>query len=145
MPEWTPSLVEARLAEAADVLKRLPECRVQGYFNTWPDIMMEFSDLVGQKPQPMRRPPPSPAAIARMEETLNWTAGLDPIDGKIVWLRASGMPWKAICWTIGLQRSAAHQHWIYALCVIAFRLNGRRFNRNRSKRWLVERARAARD
>lgn len=143
MDEWTPSMVEARLAEAADVLKRLPDRRVQGYFNTWPDIMAEFSDLVGQQPRPMRRPPPSAGAIARMEETLTWTVGLDPLDGKIVWLRASGKPWKAICWTVGLQRSAAHQHWLYALCVIAFRLNGRRFNRNRSKRWVIERARAA--
>ena len=29
--EWTPSLVEARIVEAVDVLTRLPEARVQGY------------------------------------------------------------------------------------------------------------------
>ncbi|MFW2542012.1 DUF6362 family protein [Primorskyibacter sp. 2E107] len=31
---------------------------------------------------------PSPQSISRMEETLTWTAGLEPQDGKIVWLRA---------------------------------------------------------
>jgi hypothetical protein len=136
MTEWTPSLVEERLAEAAYVLKRLPEEKVQGYFSTWPTMLYEFSDLVGQEPKPMRVLP-SPAAISRMEETLSWTVGLDPIDGKIVWMRAYGERWKTICWTVGLQRSAAHQHWLYALCVIAFRLNGRRLSRSHSKQKVI--------
>ncbi len=142
MREWTPSLVEERLAEAAYVLKRLPEEKVQGYFSTWPTMLYEFSDLVGQEPKPMRVLP-SPAAISRMEETLSWTVGLDPIDGKIIWMRAYGERWKTICWTVGLQRSAAHQHWIYALCVIAFRLNGRRLNRSHSKQKVIALAGAA--
>ena len=142
MTQWTPSLVEARLSEAASVLKRLPEPRRQGYFNTWPDYFYEFADLVGQEPQPMRLVP-SPAAISRMEETLTWTVGLDPTDGKIVWLRAHGERWKTICWTVGLHRTAAHEHWLYTLCVIAFRLNGRRLNRNLSKRKVIELARSA--
>jgi hypothetical protein len=128
MPEmqWTPRLVEERLVEAADVLKQLPEPRVQGYFSLWPKILYDFSDLVGQEPGRTRRPPPSPQAISRMEETLDWTKGLDPVDSKIVWLRASGKRWKSICWEVGLTRAAAHQHWLYALCVITWRLNGRR-------------------
>jgi len=142
MREWTPSLVEERLAEAAYVLKRLPEEKVQGYFSTWPTMLYEFSDLVGQQPKPMRVLP-SPAAISRMEETLSWTVGLDPIDGKIIWMRAYGKRWKTICWTVGLQRSAAHQHWLYALCVIAFRLNGRRVNRSHSKQKVIALAGAA--
>lgn len=142
MTEWTPSLVEARLSEAASVLKRLPEPRRQGYFNTWPDYFYEFADLVGQEPQPMRILP-SPAAISRMEETLTWTVGLDPIDGKIVWLRAHGERWKTICWTVGLQRSAAHEHWLYALCIIACRLNQTTFPKSRSRRRVIERVRDA--
>jgi hypothetical protein len=106
MTEWTPSLVEERLAEAADVLKRLPEVKVRGYFNTWPRMVDEFSDLVGQEPPKMRRPWPQPAAITRMEETLSWTIGLDPADAKIVWLRAGGERWKTICWKVGLARAA---------------------------------------
>ena len=47
MTEWTPSLVEERLAEAAFVLKRLPEPRRQGYFSTWPEIIHSFADKVG--------------------------------------------------------------------------------------------------
>lgn len=142
MTEWTPSLVEECLSEAAFVLKRLPADRRRGYFNVWPQIVHEFADKVGQEAKPMRVLPSS-AAISRMEETLSWTVGLDPIDGKIVWMRAHGERWKAICWAVGMQRSAAHEHWLYALCVIAFRLNGRRLNRNHSKRHVIAQAESA--
>ncbi|MCA3182105.1 MAG: hypothetical protein IOB85_02440 [Methylobacterium sp.] len=142
MTEWTPSLVEERLSEAAFVLKRLPAERRRGYFNVWPQIVHDFADKVGQEPRPMRVLP-SPAAISRMEETLSWTVGLDPIDGKIVWMRAHGERWKAICWSVGMQRSAAHEHWLYALCVIAWRLNGRRVPGKRSRRYIIELVRDA--
>ena len=135
--EWTPSMVEARLFEAAFVLKRLPEPRLSGYFSTWPEFVYSFADKVGQEPKPMRVLP-SPQAISRMEETLTWTAGLDPIDGKIVWMKAYGERWKSICWTVGLQRSAAHQRWLYGLSVISLRLNKRRFNSKLSKQRVIK-------
>lgn len=36
---WTPLMVEERLVEAADVMRRLPDVRVPGHFNTWPKIL----------------------------------------------------------------------------------------------------------
>lgn len=135
--DWTPAMVEARLSEAAYVLKRLPEPKLLGYFSTWPEFVYSFADKVGQEPKPMRVLP-SPQAISRMEETLTWTAGLDPIDGKIVWMKAYGERWKSICWAVGLQRSAAHQHWLYGLSVISLRLNKRRFNSKLSKQHVIK-------
>jgi hypothetical protein len=88
-------------------------------------MFVEFGDLVGQTPEPMQPPPPSAAAISRMEVTLGWMPWLEPLDSKIVWMRSSGERWKDICWEVGLARAAAHEHWLYALCVIAWRLNGR--------------------
>ena len=63
MDSWTVEMVEDRLVEAAAVMRRLPSVRVPGYFNTWPKMVVEFADRVGQQPEPMRLPPPSPAAI----------------------------------------------------------------------------------
>jgi len=135
---WTPLMIEQRFIDAADVMKRLPDVRVPGYFNTWPKIVHEFADLVGQEPARLRRPPPSPAAISRMEETFGWLAWLEPVDRKIVWLRASGERWKAVCYQVGLARAAANEHWLCALCLIAWRLNGWRRAQPRSKRRLIE-------
>jgi hypothetical protein len=67
---WTPSLVEERLVEAAAILRCLPEKRIRGYFNTWPTMSYEFSDLIGQEMPRSTRPWPAPDAISRMEETL---------------------------------------------------------------------------
>lgn len=131
-------MIEERFVDAADVMKRLPDVRVPGYFNTWPKIFHEFADLVGQEPPRLRRPPPAPSAISRMEEALGWLTWLEPIDRKIVWLRASGERWKAVCYQVGLARAAANEHWLYALCVVAWRLNGWRRAQPRSKRRLIE-------
>lgn len=142
MNDWTPAMVEERLIEVAAVLRRLPRERGQGYFSTWPQTFVEFSDLVGQTPEPMRLPPPSAAAISRMDAALPWLLWLAPLDAKIVWRRASGERWKSICWSVGLARAAAHEHWLYALCVIAWRLNGRAAPKGVGRRELIGRLRA---
>jgi hypothetical protein len=136
---WTPSLVEDRLAEAADTLRRLPETRIQGHASTWPPYVQECLEPTEVK---LRRPPPSAAAITRMDLALPWLHQLDPIDTKIVWLRATNAPWKVICWRVGMARSAVHQHWLFALCTIAWTLNGRRIPRHISKVDLIGRTKA---
>src|SRR5262245_11153551 len=112
MTEWTPEMVEERLIEAGAVLKRLPPVKVGGYFSTWPTVKVEFSDVVGQARERTRLPPPSATAMSRMEATLDWAPWLEPIDSKIVWMRASGSRWKEICSAVGLARAAAHEHWL---------------------------------
>lgn len=141
MKKWTITEVEERLAEAASVLRRLPEKKLQGYYTVWPEITPEFSDLVGQKDVKPLKPWPLPDAITRMEECLSWTVGLEPVDGKIVWLRASGARWKTVCWTVGLKRSAAHEHWLYGLCLITLKLNRQHAPAKRSRRHIIDLAR----
>jgi hypothetical protein len=140
---WTPSLVEERLVEAADILRRLPNQPIRGYFNTWPQMAYQFSDLVSQEMPRLKRSWPAPDAISRMEDALTWAIGLDPVDSKIVWLRASGVRWKVVCGTVGLARAACHEHWLYALCLIAVRLSGRHLPRNCSRRRVIAEVRAA--
>ena len=55
----------------------------------------------------------------------------------------SGERWKSICWTVGLARAAAHEHWHYALSVIAWRLNGRRRSNSGSRRSFIAATRGA--
>ncbi|MBT7612331.1 MAG: hypothetical protein HN577_03865, partial [Rhodospirillaceae bacterium] len=42
MTTWSPEQVEVRLAEAADVLSRLPEERLQGFVSAWPEVVRSF-------------------------------------------------------------------------------------------------------
>jgi hypothetical protein len=79
-----------------------------------------------------------------MEEALGWLPWLELIDAKIVWLRASGDRWKTICWKVGLERAAANEHWRYALCMIAWRLNGRCKSSSGSRRSFIAATRSMR-
>ena len=133
--------VEARLMEAADVMRRLPAVRVQGYFSTWPTIVPEFGDLVGQEPPLLRRPVPAPDAISRMDEALGWLRWLEPDDAKLVWMRAEGTPWKEVCCRFGIGRTTANRRWEYALSLIVWRLRGRSVPKTWSRSFLTERMR----
>jgi len=133
--------VARELEEAARVMRRLPAVRVPGYFNTWPAMFAEFSDLVGRSPEPMRMPPPSPSAISQMERALGWLRWLDVEDAKLVWERVNGTPWKQICCRFGIARATASRRYDYALALIAWRIDGRRAPKKRSRAFVTERAR----
>jgi len=120
---WTPTMVEERFEEAAFTLRRLPESRVPGYFNTWPPIIRSVYEAFGWERARMPRIAPSPQAISNMEETFTWLAWLEPDDARIVWLRAEGVPWKPICWRIGISRQTAWRRWAAALITVSNRLS----------------------
>jgi Domain of unknown function (DUF6362) len=113
---WTPPLVAERLAEAVDVLSRLPEERVLGFYDLWP--RMVCTPCANVRPAAA-----APEAISRMDEALGWLCWLDAQERRLVWLRAEGMPWKRITHRLGSGRTTAWQRWTLALLKIATRLN----------------------
>ena len=123
---WTPKLVEERLEEAADTLRRLPAVKVQGFVCTWPPIVRDFWEAFGWNEVQPRPGSPSPAAIDRMDETFRWLHWLDPDEVRLVWLRAEGVRWKLISHRFGINRSTAWRHWTFALIKVAGFLNGAR-------------------
>jgi hypothetical protein len=76
------------------------------------------------------------------KRTLGWMNWPQPIDAKIVWLRASGKRWKAVCWKVGLARAAAHEHGVYALCMIVS-TKWMHLPSNRSRRYVINKLREA--
>jgi hypothetical protein len=140
MAEWTRDMVEDRIVEAAKVLRQLPGPRAQGYFSTWPDILLSAREIARQAPKPMKVLP-SPQAISRMEEVITWNRHLERDDANLLWARAEGLPWKEICYRFGISRPTAHRRHEYALSVIAWRLSGRQVNRKRGMSFMIARAR----
>jgi hypothetical protein len=113
---WTPELVAERLAEAADVLARLPDTKMRGYYGPWRILV----GATRKSPSPAAA---APEAIDRMDEALGWLCWLEPHERQLVWLRAEGMPWKWITHRLGVGRTTAWQRWTIALLKIATRLN----------------------
>jgi len=135
-PRWTPTLVAERLAEAADVLDRLPEPKVRGFYSLLP-LLPDGPAGDGARARPAA---PAPEAIDRMDEALRWLGWLEPEERRLVWLRAEGMPWKWITRRLGIGRTTAWQRWTIALLKIATRLNAAA-EQNRSDIKAVNRSR----
>lgn len=140
MGDWTRNMVEERVEEVARVLRKLPGPRRQGYFSSWPDILLSAREIASQQPRPMRVLP-SPQAITRMEETITWNQFLERDDARLMWERVEGTPWKHLCHRFGISRPTAHRRYDYALSVIAWRLNGRLVHHRRGRRFVVAKAR----
>ena len=120
--EWTADCVADHFEEAFRTLRKLPPVKAQGYFNTWPDIVRTSREIAAMEPQPMRVWP-SAAAITRLEQTFDWMLWISVEERKLIWLRAARVPWKAITFEVGCDRTTAWRRWTLALTTIASRLN----------------------
>jgi hypothetical protein len=116
---WTPLLVAERLAEAADVLDRLPELKVRGFYSLLP-LLPDGPAGGGVRARPAA---PAPEAIDRADETCRWLCWVEAEERRIIWMRAEGLPWKRITHRLGIGRTTAWQRWSMALLTIAVRLN----------------------
>ena len=126
---WTPHLVEACLAEAADTLGRLPDMQLCGHTTHWPDTQRPPHDLDYPLQGRVRGGPPSATAIDRMDATLDWLHWLEPDDRRLVWDRACGVPWKILAHRHGMTRTTAWRHWVAALLTISQHLSDSRKNK----------------
>ena len=98
---WTPELVKARLAEAADTLRRLPSARIRARLTAWPDVVQSAATAYGYEAARTRPAAPAPDAISRMDETLSWLFWIGNDEtGKagrrLLWARALGVPWRRL-------------------------------------------------
>jgi hypothetical protein len=130
---WTPELVAERLAEAADVLARLPDAKMRGYYDPWRIVV----GATGRGPSPAA---PEPEAIDRMDQVLGWLCWLDYEERRLVWLRAEGLPWKRITHRLGIGRTSAWRRWATALLKISVRLNAADEQKRSNNKMLNRRA-----
>lgn len=124
--KWTVLKVADHFDEAVRTLKRLPKVKMTGYFNSWPDHTRTVAEQLQAAKTPLKLPPPTPEAITRMQECLEWICWLDEEDERLlVWMRSSGVSWKLICRRVGYGRTKAWQKYCVALLKIVTRLNVR--------------------
>ncbi len=107
----------ARLATAADTLKRLPASglRPHGVRSAWPDVVRSVQEAYGYERARMRPPPPTPEAIDDLDRCLDLVRTLSPDDQRLVWARALGARWQPLCRKFGVSRSTLWRRWAMAL------------------------------
>ncbi|WP_198947862.1 DUF6362 family protein [Magnetofaba australis] len=122
-PHWTPQMVVDRLEEAAMTLHRLPDSGPQNLRSAWPDVIHEYWEAYGRDQPKVRLGPPTPDAIDRMDECMEWLRWLEPNHLRLVWLRAERVRWKIIMRRFGRARSTLAAHWQAAIFQIVAVLN----------------------
>lgn len=124
LPElyWTHKMVESYLEDAAEVMKALPRVKVQGYFSTWPTPLYDFWDMYGQH-EVEKRWRPTPRQISQMEYVCEWLRAVPVRESKIIWRRASGVPWKVIAHEQQSSRSSVSTWYNMGIGKIVARLN----------------------
>ncbi|WP_457650861.1 DUF6362 family protein [Profundibacter sp.] len=118
--------IEDRFEEAARTLRRLPDppgSGPKGYGSSWPEYIRDARHAYGYHDATMKIVP-SAAEIARMEECIGWLALVDPVDAKIIWMRAECHRWRQVCIQVGLVRQTAWRRWVAALQTVKNRMNG---------------------
>ena len=121
--KWTKEQVAERFEAAVRTLRRLPPVRVRGYISSWPEIIYTKREIAMMDRKP-KRWPHTAEAISDMEETCKWINLLTEIDDRrVIWLRASRLPWKEICVKLGVARSTANWRWQKAILTITNKLN----------------------
>lgn len=96
---WGSEDVRARLVEASTVLRALAlNCRDRpfGLVSHWPDVVRQGFEVYGYASARLRPPAPSPAAVSRADGAVPWLLWLDGAGRRIVWARASGIPWRRL-------------------------------------------------
>ena len=83
--------IKENLHFAAQIMRRLPAVKVQGYNCSWPKYCMDADDYKNEKDIWMM---PLPEEITIMENILEWLEYTDYETRRIVWLRSCGMGWK---------------------------------------------------
>lgn len=121
MAALTSHQIMDRLELAAYVLQRLPNptgSGARGYGGSWPDVVHEAHLSYGWAEARMRVIP-SAKDIQDMETALGWLELVrDPLDRRIVWMRAEGHRWRAVCRRVGLVRQTCHRRALAALLTI---------------------------
>ncbi len=120
---WTMKAVAAEFRFAAEVMKRLPPVKVQGYHNTWPPILLDFYEMLTGEPR-KKVILPNAIEISRMERVIfEWIRVLDAEETKLVWARAEGKQWKELTYCFGYGRTRLWEIYNLALAKIAGMLN----------------------
>ena len=118
----TPENLGHRYREAWLVARQVPGNHSLGYSNYWPEIKpnrWEVYCAEGRQPKPI---PPKADAVERMVECMRWLRWLDESERELIWLRASGMPWRLIAKTLKVPRTTVQRHWHRALLQLTLRL-----------------------
>ncbi len=121
--DYTALEIEARVIEAVDTLKRLPEKQIRRQVTKCPQFVRASHEAYGYAAAGVRLAPAPPEAITRMDETLDWFRLLPRDAQRIMWSRANGFSWRRIAAFVGKSPNTCRAWYAAGLHHLAESLN----------------------
>jgi uncharacterized protein DUF6362 len=84
-----------RVKEAADTLRRLPSAMMKNKLTYWPEVVQNSANFMHSDMRP-KLAAASPAAITRLDQTLDQLIKLSQKERRLVWCRALGISWRKL-------------------------------------------------
>ena len=112
-----------RYREAWLVARKVPSGIHLGHSSFWPEAHPNRWEVYHAEDVKIKPVSPSADSIDRMVECMRWLRWLSEDERQLVWLRASGLPWRDIAGETGLPRMTASRHWRKALMQVILRQN----------------------
>lgn len=107
--------LEQRYREAWLLSRRVPSGIHLGHSTYWPEFNPNRWEVYHAEGAVSKPTPPSADAVERMVECMRWLRWLDEDERRLVWLRASGLPWRMIAEGLGVNRKTPYSHWNKAM------------------------------
>lgn len=120
--------IKESFAFAAEVMRRMPPVKVQGYFCAWPKFCCDDEDFKCQSDVWLA---PLPEEVEAMEAILEWLKLTSVENRRIVWLRSCGMGWKSMSHRYHKSRSTLARQYRSALIEVQKALETVDENKNR--------------
>ena len=115
-----------RYREAWLVARRVPSGIHLGHSAYWPEFNPNRWEVYQSEGKSLRLSQPSEDEAERMVQCMCWLRWVSEEERKLVWLRASGLPWRVIAEDLGVNRKTPYAHWCKAMSQISIHLAGGR-------------------
>ena len=123
-PYWTDELVFAYIQKAADICKKLPGSKPQGYFTVWPAILLDLMEIIQSDiPEDKGRTYAIGREVDFFEHVEPWTRWCKPEESRVIWRRAMGKPWKVIEYELRISETTGRRRMGYGIMKIVAKLN----------------------
>lgn len=122
---WTDEMVFAYVQKAADICRKLPRPKPQGYFNTWPLVLYDLMEILQADINPARanRTYATPREVTFHDYVCTWFNWCNADEIRVIWRRAEGRPWKVIEHELKISESTGRRRQSYGLMKIVAKLN----------------------
>ena len=123
-PYWTDEMVFAYIEKAAEICKKLPGVRPQGYFTVWPPILRDLMEIIqSDVPDKTSRGYATPREVSFHDYVGTWLRWPNADEARVIWLRAEGKPWKVVEYKLNISETTGRRRLNFGIMKIVAKLN----------------------